>query len=589
MINTSDSLPHGDEKPTTDVRREPTGKPGWSLSAKAQARRRRLSVVASLLGLGSVALALTVVVTNLLENREAATRRYLQTTKVEVRMLSYAVDQGKNESDDRLLNSLWGTWIQANNWAQHPDEHFLVIDKVTWEVILDSAYDQPPHRPPSTISYRPLLVSVSEQMGATLYNGPLMTDSAEPMLGSFLKVSEFNNDLGRKWLLGVYRSQAGLRASEVTFTSYGMLIAACGLAMPLSLLLMFYTYQRAQRDQARTEEARSRLAAIVQSSDDAIYSETFDGVITSWNRGAQQLFGYSETEAIGRVSAKLIPAELPAEEREIIAKFSQGIPAGENSLESIRSRKDGCTIHVSQAISPVEDARGRQVGVSIIARDISVRKNLERELLEITGREQQRIGRELHDSLGQELTGVSYLAKSLAQKLIAAGSPLGETAQTIITGIQQALREVRSAVQGLVPVEVDASGFMVALEKLCADTQSRCGIDCRIESSEPVQIDDNLVATHLYRIIQEAINNAVKHAQAGRIVVRPESRDGTLAVTVEDDGVGIANPGAQNGGMGLGIMRYRAGVINAALDVRTTDGKGTAVICLVKNKRENAS
>src|SRR5579872_5822576 len=105
MINTSDRLPHPDEKPTTEGRRESDGKSGWSLTAKAQVRRRRLSFVASLLGLGSVALALTVVVTNLLENREAATRRYLQTTKVEVRMLSYAVDQGKNESDDRLLNS----------------------------------------------------------------------------------------------------------------------------------------------------------------------------------------------------------------------------------------------------------------------------------------------------------------------------------------------------------------------------------------------------------------------------------------------------------------------------------------------------
>ncbi|HUE14694.1 MAG TPA: ATP-binding protein, partial [Planctomycetaceae bacterium] len=183
------------------------------------------------------------------------------------------------------------------------------------------------------------------------------------------------------------------------------------------------------------------------------------------------------------------------------------------------------------------------------------------------------------------LTGLSYLAKSLAQKLAANHNPQVETAQTIATGIQRALREVRSAVQGLVPVEVDASGFMVALETLAAQTQDRCGIECRIDSREPVQVDDNVLATHLFRIVQEAINNAVKHSHARQIIVRPESHDGQLSVTVEDDGVGIEEHSRQNGGMGLRIMQYRAGVIDAALAVRPTDAGGTAVVCLVKNHR----
>ena len=298
----------------------------------------------------------------------------------------------------------------------------------------------------------------------------------------------------------------------------------------------------------------------------------------------EQVFGHSENEAMGKLSATLIPSERSAEEGEIISEISKGQNAGEHALESIRYRKDGRPIHVSQTISPIEDARGRPIGVSIIARDITERKNLEREVLEITSREQQRIGRDLHDSLGQELTGLSYLAKSLVQKLAAAGSSQGEMAQTIMAGVGRALREVRSAVQGLVPVEVDAAGFMVALEKLVADTRNRCGIDCRIESPEDVSIDDNVLATHLYRIVQEAINNAVKHAHARQIVVRPESHDGTLKVTIEDDGVGIAEQAARNGGMGLKIMQYRAGVIDATLDVKTKEGKGTSIVCLIKNK-----
>jgi two-component system, LuxR family, sensor kinase FixL len=300
------------------------------------------------------------------------------------------------------------------------------------------------------------------------------------------------------------------------------------------------------------------------------------------------LFGYSESEAIGRPADELVPPAQSAEEREIIARLARGDQQpGEIALETIRFCSDGHPVHVSQTISPIRDARGSYAGISVIAHDITARKRLEREVLESSSREQQRIGRELHDSLGQELTGVSYLAKSLSQKLSAAASPLAETAATIAAGIQRALREVRSAVQGLVPVEVDASGFMVALEKLATDTGSRCGIDCKVESAIPVQIDDNLLATHLYRIVQEAINNAVKHAQAHRIVVRPESHNGTLAVTVEDDGVGMTDQAGGNGGMGLRIMRYRAGVIDATLDVQSAPGRGTAVVCLVKRKTQH--
>ncbi len=323
----------------------------------------------------------------------------------------------------------------------------------------------------------------------------------------------------------------------------------------------------------------------MQDSEDAIFAQTFDGVITSWNRGAERLFGYSESEAVGRPSAEIIPSERSVEEQHLIAQIGRGEPAEEQAVETIRTRKNGSAVHLLQTISPVKDDGGRDVGVSIIARDITERRNLEREVLESAGREQQRIGRELHDSLGQELTGLSYLAKSLQQKLTAADNPHAETAQTIASGIQQALRGVRSAVQGLVPVEVDASGFMVALEKLAAQTQTNCGIDCRIDSREPVEIDDNVLATNLYRIVQEAINNAVKHAQASQIVVRPETYHGTLSVTIEDDGVGIAEHSRQNGGMGLRIMQYRAGVIDAALDVHLTKAGGTAVVCFVKNYR----
>lgn len=569
---------------------EPPAAP--SLSPKSVRRRRRLTLLAFLLGLGSAILSLAVVWISQLQSRELAEQAYLRTTSNELSTVSAAIDYGRNETDQALLNTVFDRWLQAGHWYQDPDEHFVIVKNVDSEVILDTAYRGPSHHPPRSKELDRVIMAIREQMGPQLaplrllYSDAFLSESGEPLLGSFRNTSQPNWTRGRNWLLGIYRSRAGLHAATARFSLFGALLVMCGLAMPVSLLLMYHTYRLAQRDQFLAEQASSRLAAIVEDSEDAIFSETFDGVITSWNRGAERLFGYSEAEAIGRTSQEMIHFGRSPEEQQLIEQVGQGERAEDRAVETIRQRKDGTSIHVLQTISPVKDDRGRHVGVSIIARDVTERRNLEREVLESTGREQQRIGRELHDSLGQELTGLSYLAKSLAQKLNAHDNPHAETAHTIAAGIQQALCEVRSAVQGLVPVEVDGAGFMVALEKLAAQTQVNCGIDCRIDSREPVRIDDNVMATHLFRIVQEAINNAVKHAQARHIVVRPESSNGTLSVSVEDDGVGIPEQARHNGGMGLRIMQYRAGVIDAALDVHPTGAGGTAVVCLVKNHRD---
>jgi signal transduction histidine kinase len=207
------------------------------------------------------------------------------------------------------------------------------------------------------------------------------------------------------------------------------------------------------------------------------------------------------------------------------------------------------------------------------------RKRSEREVLEAITREQQRIGQELHDGLGQELTGLSYLARSLARKLAAKSLDEAATADTIANGMQRALREVRIAVKGLTPVEVDAQGLAVALRKLAATTSTRCNVDCYFEGDDSVRVRDNDVATHLFRIAQEATNNAVKHARARHIVIGLESQDDCLRLHVHDDGVGVSDDSDSSGGMGLRIMRYRAGTMGAKLNVQSHRDTGTVVTC----------
>ena len=338
-------------------------------------------------------------------------------------------------------------------------------------------------------------------------------------------------------------------------------------------------------ERKRLEEDLWRLAAIVEFSEDAIVGKNLDGEITSWNDGAEKIYGYSADEVVGKSISILLPPDRPDEMHEILGRVSQG----ENVVlaETVRVRKDGTSIHVSLTISPIRDSDGKPVGVSAIARDITHRKNLEREILESTGREQQRIGRELHDSLGQELTGLSYLARSLSQRLESNESSESESAEKIATGIQHAIGEVRAAIRGLAPVEVDANGLTVALERLVASTSDRCDIDCRLVCDRDVPVEDNTVATHLFRIAQEAINNAVKHAKAQHITLNLESQNGRLTLQGRDDGIGFETDSSGKLGMGLRIMQYRAGLIGATLDVQSASGSGTVITCTLSTNGQN--
>lgn len=206
------------------------------------------------------------------------------------------------------------------------------------------------------------------------------------------------------------------------------------------------------------------------------------------------------------------------------------------------------------------------------------RCRLEEEILRISEREQLRIGHDLHDSLCQHLTGIALAGQVLSEQL--AKSPAqAEAVNHIVQLIEDAIELTRRLARGLHPVEMKNEGFMDSLQELTASISERFKVACRFECESPVLVEEPDVAIHLYRIAQEAINNAIKHGKAREVVIGLETDETGTKLTVTDDGVGLPANFRAGPGMGLRIMAYRASIIGGSFAMEAADGGGTRVTC----------
>jgi two-component system CheB/CheR fusion protein len=216
------------------------------------------------------------------------------------------------------------------------------------------------------------------------------------------------------------------------------------------------------------------------------------------------------------------------------------------------------------------------------------RGRLQRELIDAVWDQQRRFGQDLHDSLGQELTGIGMLANSLARRVSETDAAAG-TVKELQAMIRQAKSTVRRLAKGLFPVEVDAEGLRAALEELASTTAERCQVAADFVGPRDVRVPDNEVATNLFRIAQEAVTNAVNHAGPSRIEISLENRGSQLVLGVSDDGCGLPPDHAGATGMGLRIMRYRAASIEAPLTITGRDGGGTCITCTLDRENGHAA
>jgi signal transduction histidine kinase len=210
------------------------------------------------------------------------------------------------------------------------------------------------------------------------------------------------------------------------------------------------------------------------------------------------------------------------------------------------------------------------------------RKKLEREVLEISHKEQNRLGRDLHDGLGQQLTALELFSVSLAQEADSKSRALGKKVRKLGEHLRDAIKQTRAMANGLCPVSLNEGGLVTALSKLADSTSTMASVECEFLCPSPVEVGLD-ASIHLYRIAQETTNNALKHGGAKRIQISLAKReDGQLQLSIEDNGRGFSNSVEQSGGMGLRVMRYRAGLIGGKIDIESTPGKGTRVTCILR-------
>ncbi len=211
--------------------------------------------------------------------------------------------------------------------------------------------------------------------------------------------------------------------------------------------------------------------------------------------------------------------------------------------------------------------------------EIGQRRRLEKEILEISEREQRRIGRELHDSLGQQLTGIAIISKVLEQKLQRQSLKEATSAKEIAQLVNEAINQTRQLSRGLHPVSLEEDGLMSALQTLATTTQNIFGIACAFQCRSPVLVKDPSAAIHLYRIAQEAVTNAIRHGDTKQILLELSADHDGAALVIENDGRDFPARIQKGKGMGLQVMSYRAEMIGGALRVQPRAGGGTRVTC----------
>ena len=407
--------------------------------------------------------------------------------------------------------------------------------------------------------------SIDEVLGKSIY--PLVVERHRPAL--------------RQLTDNVFRGQSGM----LEFAIIGLRGTHRWLqtrAVPLrdpkgevtALLGITRDVTERKKAEAALQESEARYRSLFNGVPVGLYRLLPDGTIKEGNPALLGILGYTDRESLTRLDL----AELYLDSEAYETWWSEVQPdRSQMPLDAQVRRRDGAIIWVRNRIRAVEDSNGKLSHYEGAMQDITERKRLEKEVLEISEKERERVGRDLHDDLGQHLAGISFLAKGLQQKLAAQSSAEARKAKQITDLLNEAISQTRNIARGFFPVQREAGGLMCALEELISGIERRFSISCELRLHEPILFDNSALANHVYRIAQEAVANAVHHGKAKRIVIDFSAVNGETILSISDDGIGFPEDWRDSTGIGLHIMRYRANMIGGNLRIYPGETGGAVV------------
>lgn len=320
---------------------------------------------------------------------------------------------------------------------------------------------------------------------------------------------------------------------------------------------------------AAIRQREERHQHVIQTALDGFVRFTRDGRLLELNQAMCELVGYSADELLQRSVFDADGASFRDEVRERVEHLER---SGSAHCFTRFQRRDGTEIEVELSLQGDGDE------VFGFVHDITEQRRLERQVLEISMEERRQFGRELHDSLGQQLTAIEMMTHTLARELKAPAPAQAKFAWEITQYIRRAITQTRELAHGLSPIAVEGEGLMVALHELARMTAAT-GTVCDFECEKPVKIADASTAGHLYRIAQEAVTNALKHAKPKRIRLKLDKRERRIELSVEDNGRGLPRKTGKKAGMGLQVMHHRARLIGGHLTLHSIVGNGVRVVC----------
>ena len=308
------------------------------------------------------------------------------------------------------------------------------------------------------------------------------------------------------------------------------------------------------------------------------------GTVVHMNPKGQSIFGYTLKELVGKPMEVLLPQRVRAVHVQHRADFMaepQARAMGEGRY-LFGLHKEGHEVPVEIGLVPLKTPQGMMVLATIMdITAIAEKKQLEQDLLHVIEMEQKRIGQDLHDSLGQQLLAISFLCNVLKKKLAAGVTPEPSEAAHIEELLGEAKTNVRKLTRGLYAGDLEARGLGACLKEMTEHMQEMASVRCQFEGDAKLVLSDRAKSENLFRMAQEALNNAVKHSLGKRIVVSLQHEGQRLILTVRDDGTGFDHAQSQNKGLGLRSMRYRANAIGGAFDITSNSEGGTVVRCSV--------